>query len=148
MGLIEEDRKSLVEYRLQKAKETFAEIAILIENKLWRTAANRLYYACFYAASALLINDGLQTHTHNGVKSVLSLHYIKENKFDKSLIKLYGQLFNMRQRGDYEDWVIIEEEDITPLVEPSEKFIVEIERFINQTRARKQLNTLTQSCQE
>ena len=36
MGLSEEDRKSLVNYRLEKAKETFAEIPILIENKLWR----------------------------------------------------------------------------------------------------------------
>ena len=131
MGLVEEDRIALVEYRLKKAKETFAEIPILAENKLWRNAANRLYYACFYAASALLIRDGHQTHSHNGVKSVLSLQYIKENKIDKSLIKLYGQLFNMRQRGDYEDWVIIGEDDISPLIEPSENFIVEIERIIN-----------------
>jgi uncharacterized protein (UPF0332 family) len=132
MGLLEEDRNALVEYRMKKAKETFAEIPVLMENKLWRTAANRLYYSCFYAASALLISDGHQTHSHNGVKSVMSLHYIKENKIDKSLIKLYGQLFNIRQRGDYEDWVIIEEEDITPLIEPSGKFIVEIEKIINQ----------------
>jgi len=130
MRLSEEDRKSLVEYRLKKAKETFAEIPILMENKLWRNATNRLYYACFYAASALLINDGHQTHTHSGVKVALSLHYIKENKIDKSLIKTYGRLFNMRQRGDYEDWIIIEEEDVCPLIEPAEKFIVEIENLI------------------
>jgi uncharacterized protein (UPF0332 family) len=130
MKLSEEDRKSLVEYRLKKAKETFAEISILIENKLWRNAANRLYYACFYAASALLINDGHQAHTHSGVKTVLSLNYIKENKIDKSLIKTYGKLFNMRQRDDYEDWINIEEDDISPLVEPAKKFIVEIENFI------------------
>ena len=131
MGLSEEDRKSLVDYRLKKAKETFAEIPILIENKLWQNAANRLYYACFYAANALLINDGYQTHTHNGVKSVLSLNYIKENKLDKSLIKIYGKLFNMRQRGDYEDWVIIEEDDIKPLVAPAENFIAKIEDLLN-----------------
>ena len=89
MKLSDEDRKSLVEYRLKKAKETFAEISILIENKLWRNAANRLYYACFYAASALLINDCHQAHTHSGVKTALSLHYIKENKIDKILIKTY-----------------------------------------------------------
>ena len=130
MILSEEDRKSLVEYRLKKAKETFAEIPILIENKLWRNATNRLYYACFYAASALLINDGHQAHTHSGVKIALSLNYIKENKIDKSFIKTYGRLFNMRQRGDYEDWVIIEEEDVSPLIEPAEKFIVEIENLI------------------
>ena len=131
MGLSEEDRKSLVAYRLKKAKETFAEIPILIENNLWRNAANRLYYACFYAANALLINDGHQTNTHSGVKSVLSMYYVKENKIDKSLIKTYGRLFNMRQRGDYEDCVIIEDDDITPLIEPAKKFIAEIERLIN-----------------
>ena len=131
MGLTKDDRTALVEYRLKKAKDTFAEISILTEHKLWRNAANRLYYACFYAASALLIKDGYQTHSHNGVKSVLSLNYIKENKIDKSLIKTYGKLFNMRQRGDYEDWIIIEEDDIIPLVEPAEKFIAEIENLIN-----------------
>ena len=131
MRLSNVERKTVVDYRLQKAKETLAEVPILIENKLWRSAANRLYYSCFYAASALLIKDGHQTHTHNGVKTILSLYYIKENKIDKSLIKIYGNLFNMRQRGDYEDWVIIEEEDIDPLLKPAEKFITEIENLIN-----------------
>jgi len=131
MGLLEEERKSLVDYRLKKAKETFAEISILIENKLWRNAANRLYYACFYAATALLISDGHQAHRHSGVKTVLSLYYVKENKIDKSLINTYGRLFNMRQRGDYEDWVIVEEKDISPLLELAEIFIAEIENLIN-----------------
>ena len=134
MRLSEVERKSVVEYRLKKAKETFAEISILIENQLWRSAANRLYYSCFYAASALLINDGYQPHTHNGVKSVLSQYYIKENKLEKSLIKTYGNLFNLRQRGDYEDWVIIDENDVKPLLEPAEKFIAEIENLINKSK--------------
>ena len=130
MGLSEEERRSIVEYRLKKAKETFAELPVLIENKLWRNAANRLYYSCFYAASALLIKDGYQAHSHNGVKNVLSLKYIKEDKLEKSLIKTYGILFNMRQRGDYEDWAIIEEEDVKPLVEIAGKFISSIENII------------------
>ena len=131
MGLSEEDRKSLVNYRLEKAKETFAEIPILIENKLWRNAANRLYYICFYAANALLINDGHQAHTHSGVKTLLSLNYAKENIIDKNLITIYSNLFRMRQRGDYEDWVSINEEDIIPLIEPAAKFIAEIEKLIH-----------------
>jgi uncharacterized protein (UPF0332 family) len=76
------------------------------------------------------MNDGRQTHTHNGVKSVLSLNYAKEGKIDKNLIKTYGQLFNMRQRSDYEDWVMIEEDDIKPLVEKAEVFIETIEELI------------------
>lgn len=70
MGLAEEERQSLVSYKLIKANETIAEIPILINNKLWRNAANRLYYACFYAVSALLVKHGHIAHTHGGVKGL------------------------------------------------------------------------------
>ena len=130
MGLSAEDRKSVVDYRLKKAKETFAEIPILIENKLWRNAANRLYYACFYAACALLIKDGHQAHTRSGAKCLFSQNYVKENKVDKRLIKIYGNLFRMRQRGDYEDWIDINEEDVIPLIELAKEFIEKIEQLI------------------
>jgi uncharacterized protein (UPF0332 family) len=116
---------------LEKAKDTLSEISILTENKLWRNAANRLYYACFYAANALLINDGHQAHTHSGVKTLLSLNYAKDNIIDKNFISIYSNLFRMRQRGDYEDWITINEDDIIPLIEPAQKFIAEIEKLIH-----------------
>jgi len=84
MGLTEIERKEIVKYRLENAKTTFAEISILLENKLYKTAANRLYYSCYYAATALLINDGREAHTHVGVKTLLSLHFISTNLIDKS----------------------------------------------------------------
>ena len=130
MGLNEIERKEVVKFRLEKARSTFAEISVLMENKFYRTAANRLYYACYYAATALLIKDGYETHTHSGVKTLLGLHYISENKIEKSVGKMYGQLFNLRQTGDYEDWMDIEDDDILPLIEPAEKFIAEIELLI------------------
>ena len=57
MGLKNEERKEVVKYRLEKANDTFDEIQVLMDNKFYRTAANRLYYACYYAATALLVND-------------------------------------------------------------------------------------------
>ena len=65
------------------------------------------------------------------IKSVLSAYYNNEGKIDKCLIKTYGKLFNMRQRGDYEDWAILEEDDINPLIEPAKRFIAEIERLMS-----------------
>jgi uncharacterized protein (UPF0332 family) len=131
MGLKEEERKDIVKFRLEKANETFAEIPVLIENKFYRTAANRLYYACFYAATALLINNGFETHTHSGVKTMLGLHYIKENKINKAFGTMYDQLFYLRQTGDYGDWVTIEEDVIKSYLAPAEKFIETIESLIN-----------------
>jgi len=130
MSLTETERKEVVKHNLEKANDTLAEIPVLIEHKFYRTAANRLYYACFYAATALLINDGYEAHTHSGVKTLLGLHYIKENKIDKSFGKMYEKLFDLRQKGDYSNWIDIKEEDIKPLLEPAEKFIAEIENLI------------------
>ena len=44
MGLTDEERKDVVQYRMEKAKNTFSEITLLVNNELWHTAANRLYY--------------------------------------------------------------------------------------------------------
>ena len=54
MGLSEDDRKAIVKYRLDKAKDTLMDVHIAVQNNRWNNAVNRLYYACFYAAIALL----------------------------------------------------------------------------------------------
>ena len=131
MGLTDKEREEVVKFRLERANETFAEISTLIENKFYRTATNRLYYACYYAATALLINNGYETHTHNGVKTLLGLHYITNGIIDKSLGKMYRQLFDLRQTSDYEDWGSIEEEDIKPFLDTAKQFIETIENLIN-----------------
>lgn len=130
MSLNEIDRKELVKYRLENARQTFAEVPSHKDNKFYKTAINRLYYACYYAATALLVNDGYDTHTHNGVKTLLALHYVKENKLEKSFGKMYGQLFNMRQESDYEDWISPDENDVLFFIEPVEQFISAIEKLI------------------
>ena len=67
MALTDDERIIIVKYRLERAKDTLLDIDVLIKNKRWHAAANRLYYACFYAACALLINNGYNAKTHNGV---------------------------------------------------------------------------------
>jgi len=131
MKLLEEERKAIVKYRLERAKDTLLDVRISIQNNRWHNAANRLYYACFYATIALLINDGHQTHTHNGVRTLLGLHYVKNGIISEELSQVYQKTFNLRQTGDYDDLAIITEDNVKPLIEPAEKFIAEIENLIN-----------------
>ena len=131
MGLAEKDKKTLITYKLEKAKETIAEIPILIENKLWRNSANRLYYACFYAVSALLLKQGHSSHTHGGIKGLFGQYFVLTGIISKEQNKLYERLFDLRQKGDYDDWITVKESDIVPLIEPAENFIKTIEQLIN-----------------
>ena len=130
MELTEDERNTIVAYRLEQAKDTLFDVELAIQNKRWKNAANRLYYACFYAAMALLLHDEHSARTHSGVKTLLGLHYGKKGIINNDLIKAYRQMFNLRQTGDYDDFVIVDESDIVPLFELAKQFIETIENLI------------------
>ena len=55
-----EDRlQDLIRYRMERARETFDEALLMQSEGHWNSCANRLYYACYYAVSALLAMKGL-----------------------------------------------------------------------------------------
>jgi uncharacterized protein (UPF0332 family) len=54
-----EDYQSLIDYRLEQAREAVCDAELLLDADRYRAAANRLYYACFYAASAALLTKRL-----------------------------------------------------------------------------------------
>ncbi len=123
-------RLELADYRMKKATATFSEVALLVENELWNTAVNRLYYACFYAVSALLIFHNIQSKTHSGTRQLFGLHFIKTGIVEKETGKFFSYLFDQRQTGDYDDFYDFEKEDVSGLIEPTKTLLFTIEKLI------------------
>jgi uncharacterized protein (UPF0332 family) len=98
--------------------------------KHWNTCANRLYYSCFYAVSALLQKHDLVSGKHSGVKSLFNQHFVKTNIVNKEKGKLYNRLFDARQEGDYIDFVYYNSEDVTPWIKEVRLFINTISQLI------------------
>jgi len=65
--LTKEQRIAIVQYRMENANNTLKEVESHIQNGFYNTAVNRMYYACYYAASAMLIAKGVETKSHDGV---------------------------------------------------------------------------------
>jgi len=130
MILSKSERKAVVKYRLERANKTFSEALGNIENHYWHAAANRLYYACFYAACALLINNGHTTRTHNGVFSLLGEHFVSTGLIPREQNQFYRRILELRQTGDYDDFIEYSENEILPLVEPAKLFIKTVEDLI------------------
>jgi uncharacterized protein len=126
----EQDRTELVYYRINKAKETLNEVKILVNNKLWNTSVNRLYYACYYAVSALLAKNKIKAQTHSGVRKMFGLHFIKSGLIEKTLGKYYSDIFDKRQTCDYNDFIEYQYDDIKDLIEPAKELISKIESII------------------
>ncbi len=79
MTLSPEERAAIVAYRIEKAHETFKE-AIAVNNLgYWSLAANRLYYAAYYASVAILIKNGIESNSHKGVIRMIGLYFVKNN---------------------------------------------------------------------
>lgn len=126
----EQQKIELVHYRLTKAKNTISEVEISIQNKLWNMSVNRLYYACFYAVTALLADINIFTKTHHGAWQMFGLHFVRQGKITAESSIFYGEIFDKRQKGDYEDFMDFSEGEVTILVAPAKKLIAEIETII------------------
>lgn len=121
--MINENRQSYFDYRLEKAEETYEDAILLIENNKWTSAVNRLYYTCYYAVSALLLSKDIITKTHSGIKSQFFLHFVKNDKVPIEMGKLYSDLFDWRHKGDYGDFFDFTKEVVQPLELPVKKFL-------------------------
>lgn len=130
MSLREEDRKVLVILELEKSDKTLAEMEVQLQNKLWGLAANRLYYALFHAVSALLISERHEVGTHRGAVNKFSLFYVKSGLFSVAEGKLYSQLQKLREDGDYNCSIDIDQADVEEKVKPTLRLISHIKKHI------------------
>lgn len=91
---------------------------------------NRLYYACFYAVSALLAQNEFTSSKHTGIRSLFNLNFVKTGKISKDAAEIYNDLFDRRQEGDYADYVVFKEDQVLPRITKTAFFIETIRVFL------------------
>ncbi len=124
------EKTELINYRINRAQKTLEEINVLIENEFWNIVANRIYYASFYAVSALLIKNDIKTKTHSGTRQMFGLHFVKTGVIPSELGKFYSDIFEMRQMVDYDDFMEFTEQEAIESFDVAQKFIVVIKSLL------------------
>jgi uncharacterized protein (UPF0332 family) len=119
-----------IKYRLEKADDSFSDARLLFLNRRWNACVNRLYYSCFYITIALLVKNGIETTTHDGVRNQLGLNFVKSGIIDKQLGKFYSKIFDYRLKGDYGDWFDFDEQLVAPLLPEAEKYLTTIKALL------------------
>lgn len=129
--LTEEMKADLAAYRTRRAKNTVREALDMLEKDHYNAAINRLYYACHYAVSALLITKDVYPQTHSGTKQMFGLHFIMTDELPETYNITYNELFDKRHSGDYDDFLFFDRKTVERLVPEAEDFIQAIEQLIN-----------------
>jgi uncharacterized protein (UPF0332 family) len=115
-------KEDYINYRVQKSQEIFDDALLLLNNQRWNSCVNRLYYSSFHLVSALLYKNELKHETHNGVKTQLNLHFVKNQLVSIEYGKLYSNLFDWRQESDYADFIDFDDETVAPLIQQVKEF--------------------------
>jgi uncharacterized protein len=120
------EERELVRYRLQRAQETLDEAALLHEKGHLNAAVNRLYYACFYAVSALLLAEGKSSSKHSGIRALFNKEWVKTGRISSEYGRFYRRLYDSRQKGDYGDFVQFEDADVTSWFQEARGFVAAV----------------------
>ena len=127
----QEKRTAVVRYWLEKAEESMASARREFEADSLSFAMNRLYYAAFYAVSALLMAHKLSFKKHSGVRAAFHQRFIKTGLVDRKWGRLYDQLFEDRQEGDYVVFISFESDYVSTRLDQCAQFLEQIRPLLS-----------------
>ena len=113
-----------------KGEEKLKSAEILLNNKLFDDAVSRIYYAVYYFAKALLFLLGEEPRTYKGLISVFGFKVIKSNLLNKRFGAILNDLFEKRERSDYELYSYLDLETTQKLLQNSVLFKDEIKKVL------------------
>ena len=96
-----ENRRRNAEAEMQRAAEALGEARLLCDAERWGGAVSRAYYALFHAVKALLVSQGLEPKTHQGVETLFGQHFIKAGLVELEWAAHFVRLQRYREQADY-----------------------------------------------
>jgi uncharacterized protein (UPF0332 family) len=102
----------------------------LLNKGYYDVSASRAYYAAFYAASALLLNQGIDTSKHSGVIALIHQYFVRSGKLSKEQGRNLNWLFELRSVGDYGVSLHVVLEDAQRALKTAEAFFESVKALL------------------
>lgn len=132
---MDQDTKIIVGIRLEKAKDDLRWARAIFEQKGYRQAISRAYYAVFALASAALLTQKVKRKKHSGVESAFHQFLVKPGLIEPEFAEIYKDAFKARMDADYADVADFTEDKARYVLTCAEKFIERVEKFLRDVGA-------------
>jgi uncharacterized protein len=99
-------------------------------------ATNRAYYACFYAASAVLLKMGKKFVKHSGLRGAVHKDLAKAGLIEPTWGRVFDRIFENRQSADYVALWDFEREQVEQMIQEAGGFVHQTERLLNEATPR------------
>ena len=125
----DEARREVVRIWFERAHDALASARSEAAAARFNFAVNRAYYACFYAASALLLSEGRKFVRHAGVRAALHQHLVKPGRISPEWGDFYDLVLESRGEADYGELARFDESEVLGFVRKAALFVAEMERL-------------------
>ena len=129
--LPDEDKRILSNLRYEHALECLRAADALFAAGDLKGAANRTYYAVFYAMRSVLALDDIDRKHHSAIIAEFRNHYVRTGVFDKTWSKLIQLLSEYRNGSDYNDFFIISRDEVSERIEGAKGFLEAVRTFLD-----------------
>jgi uncharacterized protein (UPF0332 family) len=127
----EKNLREVVQYWIEKAEDSLKAAEDELKAGRLSFSVNRIYYACFYIVSGVLLQHKLRFSKHSGVRSAFHQYLVKPGQVSREQGQIYDELFEARQRGDYIELVRFEKQQVEGWLQKGIEFVKEVKSLIN-----------------
>jgi uncharacterized protein len=120
----------LVKLHMEAADQALAAGQYTLDGGFSGVAVTRAYYACFYAASAILLTHDITRRKHSGVLSAFREHFVRPGIIEPEYSDIYGEAFDARQISDYDMTGVLEPAEAAKTLMNARKFVARIEAYM------------------
>lgn len=114
----------------KRAEQSIQAAKDLVADRYYDFAASRAYYGAFYAATAALLDEGVDLSKHSGVIASVHQRFVKTGKLDKEHGKNLNWLFELRNIGDYGATAHVSQLEAERALQAAESFLRAIKSII------------------
>lgn len=126
-----ENKNILVRNSILKAQEALDDADHSINVKRYTMAQNRIYYAIFYAVTALGYLNNFTTSKHSELSGWFNKKFVyEESIFDDSMNSIYKIAYENRKKSDYDFTYKIDPEKLSENLDKARIFVDNIVDYI------------------
>lgn len=111
---------------LARAREALVEARQLRDGAHLASAVSKAYYAAFYACLAILATVGLEPKTHDGVRTLVNLHFVKSGKLPPETSQVLAELEGARTTADYDLGAVFTHSGVERSITLAERFVDDV----------------------
>lgn len=114
----------------RRAREKLRVAQSVLDAGFSADAVSPAYYACYFAAEAALAVEGDEPRTHEGLKSLFGLRFVRTGKLPARLASTLRELKDERQNSDYSVFPAISGDDAREALANATQFVDAVATFL------------------